>query len=185
MEIRHAESRDAASLARVHVNAWRSAYKGLLPDEYLARLNYEKRWRWFLEHAGETSPATFVIVESGVVLGFLTVGACRDAALPATTGEIHGIYLAPEHWRHGIGRRVCDFAEALLKTSGYSMAILWVFAGNRAARCFYEAMGFASDGASKIVDIAGGIEAIRYRKPLLDAEHPAAPDGPRPGVQSG
>ncbi|MBV9785789.1 MAG: GNAT family N-acetyltransferase, partial [Acidisphaera sp.] len=37
--IRRARPADAAAIAAVHVAAWRSAYPGILPDTYLARLS--------------------------------------------------------------------------------------------------------------------------------------------------
>ena len=46
--VRSAELDDATAIARVHVATWRSAYRGLLPDEFLASLSqshYEERWR--------------------------------------------------------------------------------------------------------------------------------------------
>ena len=46
--VRSAELDDATAIARVHVATWRSAYRGLLPDEFLASLglsHYEERWR--------------------------------------------------------------------------------------------------------------------------------------------
>ena len=40
MRIRAAKPADAGSLARVHVDSWRSTYTGILPDEFLAGLSY-------------------------------------------------------------------------------------------------------------------------------------------------
>jgi hypothetical protein len=48
MYIREATMTDVAAIARVHVESWRTTYKGLLPDDYLANLTYEQReprWR--------------------------------------------------------------------------------------------------------------------------------------------
>src|SRR5882724_2870865 len=48
MQIREATMADVAAIARVHVESWRTTYKGLLPDDYLANLTHEQReppWR--------------------------------------------------------------------------------------------------------------------------------------------
>jgi hypothetical protein len=48
MQIREATMADVAAIASVHVESWRTTYKGLLPDDYLANLTYaqrEPRWR--------------------------------------------------------------------------------------------------------------------------------------------
>jgi ribosomal protein S18 acetylase RimI-like enzyme len=180
VEICRASAAHADSVAAVHIDSWRAAYKGLVPDDYLARLDYGKRAEWFREHLGDTSPETFIIVDSGEVRGFLTVGPSRDSdQMTGQAGEIHGIYLAPGWWRQGIGRRACQYALDLLARSRYSAVTLWVFAGNRPARLFYEAMGFVPDGASKVLDVGVPLEAIRYRKDIRDAEHRAPPDGQR------
>jgi ribosomal protein S18 acetylase RimI-like enzyme len=97
----------------------------------------------------------------------LTIGGCRDEDVHQTvTGEIWGIYLAPQHWRQGIGRILCDYGENLLSRRGYRIATLWVFGGNERARRFYEAMGYTVDGASKVIDLGEPLEAVRYRKEL-------------------
>ena len=54
MKIRPATAGDAAALARVHVDSWRTTYRGIVPDEALAHLSYERReqlWANQLEQA--------------------------------------------------------------------------------------------------------------------------------------
>jgi hypothetical protein len=43
MRIREATIADVAAIAKVHAESWRTTYKGLLPDDYLANLTYEQR----------------------------------------------------------------------------------------------------------------------------------------------
>ena len=48
MRVRAAVERDAEAVAHVHVESWRSTYRGLVPDDYLAGLSVERRadnWR--------------------------------------------------------------------------------------------------------------------------------------------
>ena len=47
MQIRRARPDDAAAIARVHVESWRSTYAGLLPERLLLKLSnaqHEARW---------------------------------------------------------------------------------------------------------------------------------------------
>ncbi|MDD5264274.1 MAG: GNAT family N-acetyltransferase [Candidatus Bipolaricaulis sp.] len=165
--IRRAVSEDAPALARVHVDAWRAAYRGLVPDERLSKLSYARGEENFLRSMREGPEETYAVEEAGAVVGFLTLGASRDADVDAkTVGEIWGVYLAPEHWRRGIGTRLCWHAEQLLATRGCRSVVLWVFAENLQARCFYEAMGYAPDGAAKQLDFGIPLEAVRYRRDL-------------------
>jgi ribosomal protein S18 acetylase RimI-like enzyme len=125
------------------------------------------------QHAEET----YVAEQGGALLGFLTLGGCRDADVDReTTGEIWGIYLAPQHWRKGVGTLLCRHGERTLKARAYRSATLWVFAGNDQARRFYEAMGFQADGASRTLNPGALLEAIRYRKELGGAKPGNAAD---------
>jgi len=100
-------------------------------------------------------------------VGFLTLGAARDPDLDTSrTGEIWGIYISPGYWRKGIGTRLAEEAEKMLRSRGYEDAVLWVLEGNQQARRFYEAMGFDLDGESKKIDWGAPLKAVRYRKAL-------------------
>jgi len=177
MNIRLATPDDADALARAHIDSWRSAYRGLVPDSHLAKLDYAKRAEHFSTALTEHSEETYLAEENGEVLGFLTVGECRDADVNRReTGEIWGIYLAPAHWRKGVGRALCQYGERLLKSRGHTEAALWVFRANEQATRFYEAMGFRADGASKTLNPGVALEAIRYRRQLGNAEPSRAAD---------
>ena len=169
--IRPATPDDAPPLAIVHVDSWRSAYRGLVPASILDGLDYDRRAVRFRESLAAHTEETYLAEGDGEILGFLTVGPCRDEDVDReVTGEIWGIYLAPQHWRKGIGTALCLYGEQLLRSRGYRQAVLWVFAGNDQARRFYEAMGFAADGASKMHDVGAPLEAVRYRKGLENVE---------------
>lgn len=178
MEIRRATSDDAAALARVHIDSWRSAYRGLVHDSHLEGLDYERRAQRFRESLARNAEETYLAEEAGEVLGFLTLGGCRDTdADQKTTGEIWGIYLAPRQWRKGIGTVLCRYAERILTGRGYRSATLWVFAGNDQGRRFYEAMGYRADGATRMLSPGAPLEAFRYRRELGHAEGPAPAGG--------
>ena len=177
MEIRRTTSDDADALAKVHIDSWRSAYRGLVPDSHLAELDYDKRAQRFCTALTEHSEETYLAEENGEILGFLTVGECRDTDVDEEeTGEIWGIYLAPAHWRKGVGRALCRYGERLLESRGYSVAALWVFRANDQARRFYKAMGFKADGVSKTLHPGAPLDAIRYRKGIGNAEQGVGAD---------
>jgi ribosomal protein S18 acetylase RimI-like enzyme len=171
MEIRPATPGDALPLAILHIDSWRSAYRGFVPASYLEGLDYQQRAERFRESLASHGEETYLAEAGGEILGFLMVGPCRDEDLDGeVTGEIWGIYLAPHHWRKGIGTALCRYGEQLLRSRGYRQAVLWVFADNAQARRFYEAVGFAADGASKVLQPGAPREAVRYRKRLEDVE---------------
>lgn len=165
--IRKAVLDDALAIARAHVNSWRSAYRGLLPDDRLARLDCHHMAERFRETIATGSEDIYVVEETGTVAGFLALGPCRDCDMDQESArEIYALYLSPEYWRRGIGRSTCERAEEILKSQGYSKALLWVFEDNRRARRFYEAMGFTADGSKKVLDMGTYVNAVRYQKPI-------------------
>ena len=171
MKMRRATPDDALALAKIHIDSWRAAYRDLVPDAHLASLDYVRRAGRFRESLATNSEKTYLPDGDGPIPGFLTLGACRDADVDhESTGEIWGIYLAPEYWRKGIGRAFFTWAEANLASHGYSTVVLWAFSGNRQGRRFYEAMDFRPDGATRILNRGKELEVMRFRKQLLDAE---------------
>jgi ribosomal protein S18 acetylase RimI-like enzyme len=171
MNIRQATLNDANALAKLHIDSWRSAYRGLVPDTHLASLDYESRAQHFWESLANSAEEMYLVEGNNKVFGFLTLGVCRDADVDqATTGEIWGIYLAPGHWRKGIGTSLCRYGERLLRERHYRSVKLWVFADNPQAIRFYEAMGFNADGALKMLNFGVSLKAVRYGKDLRDAE---------------
>ena len=115
MKIRRATPEDATVLAKIHIDSQRSAYRGLVPDDHLSKLDYDHRAERFHQSLATNSEETYVTDQLGQITGFLTLGKCRDTDMSQeTTGEIWGIYLAPEYWRQGIGRLLCRYAEIRL-----------------------------------------------------------------------
>lgn len=167
LEIRPATAADAAALARVHVDAWQVAYRGLVPDTMLQRFTYEYREERFRRSLAANAEETYVVELEGEVVGLLTIGIARDPDLDSQrTGEIWGVYLSPGYWRRGIGSRLVALAEQMLQQRGYEDAVLWVLAGNSRARRFYEAVGFGLDGHSKEIELGKPRQAVRYAKQL-------------------
>lgn len=141
--IRPARVEDASGIARVHVDSWRTSYRGIVPDEVLATLSYEQREEVWRRGLSNTTRKRFDFVaedEQGRIVGFVSGGPLRDGD-PSYESELHAIYLLKEAQGRGIGRRLTKtFVERLVATGSDSM-LLWVFAENYSARRFYEAMG--------------------------------------------
>jgi ribosomal protein S18 acetylase RimI-like enzyme len=168
--IRTATVRDAAELAAIHVRSWQAAYQGLLPQDFLDALNVSdrvERWRHALRMA-EPRAGIVVAAPNRNLLGFARFGPTRDDDDDAEqVGELRAIYLLPEAWGQGLGKRLMTMAMAGLGSAGYSQATLWVLAANARARRFYEIGGWAHDGSAKCDDSLGfPMEEIRYRRPL-------------------
>jgi len=82
--VRLAGAADAAEIGRIQVETWRAAYTGLIPDEAVAAFDVAARqrlWREGLARTPGPGSATFVVEDSGELVGFASVGAARDVEI--------------------------------------------------------------------------------------------------------
>ena len=169
--IRPAIPDDARAIAAVHVASWRSAYRDLLPEQVLAGLSIEEReqmWRDGL--AGEEPGSALVAEDARQIIGFVGFGPSRDDDAPDYLGEVYALYVLPERWRSGLGRRLLEEAERSLREAGSEEARLWVLDTNEPAHRFYEAMGWRADGARRREHLEGlELSEVRYRRSLTAA----------------
>jgi ribosomal protein S18 acetylase RimI-like enzyme len=169
--LRPARLSDAAALAKVHVATWQQAYRGLLPDDFLDSLSLQASVDRWQQKLAQSAREVWVACEAERIVGFVSFGASRDGdAAPAGTGEVYSLYVHPTAWRRGIGSALMEQALHNLRALGYVEATLWVLRANQQARAFYEARGFAVDGAAKVDVNAVGIayDDVRYRLYLID-----------------
>lgn len=136
--VRRARRGDAAAIGALHVESWRDAYAGILPDTVLLRMSASaegQKWAHVLAH-GET----VLIAESGGrTVGFGSCGAARGTALDYA-GEVYTLYVHPDYHGEGIGRRLLQEMFVALRRMGHRSAVIWVLQSNP-SRYFYEAMG--------------------------------------------
>ncbi|MFT3772752.1 MAG: GNAT family N-acetyltransferase [Minicystis sp.] len=173
--IRLAEPADARAVAVIHVEGWRAAYTGLMPEAVLAAFSIDEReqtWRDRFAGLDPSEARTMVAVIDGQVLGWASTGPCRDDDREGGDGELWALYIDPASWGRGIGRALFAAAAADLRAHGHRALTLWVLDGNARARRFYEAAGMHADGAHKDEEIQGAhLPHVRYRLPL----HPSQP----------
>ena len=161
--IRPAALADADALAEAVVRIWRAAYRGVVPDAFLAALTVEGRvavWRKFIAD-GHRDIAVCEV--DGRLVGFVSVESSRDAEAAADTGEVVALYVDLGVWRRGFGRQLMDWAKGVARRRSWQRLTLWVLRDNTRARAFYEAAGFGLDGAARDHDFAGTpVAEVRY-----------------------
>jgi L-amino acid N-acyltransferase YncA len=167
LTVRRAAPDDADAIGRIHVDAWRAAYQGHMPEAYLEGLSPEERaegWRRGLSRTREGDPVLVVELD-GAVVGFASLG---PAGYDPATGELYAINLAPEHWGRGAGRELLGSVREELERLGFAEAVLWVHPANRRARRFYEVDGWVADGSERSAEVQGVVvDEVRYRRPLV------------------
>ncbi len=149
--IRAATQEDAGSISRVHVESWRTTYRGIVSDQFLADLNVEERvvrWREVLE----SDPYIFIAEREGEVIGFISGGAIRET-LEEYDAELFAIYLLAEGQGKGIGTSLLMELAKCLEVGGFQSMAVWVLEAN-ASRGFYEKSG-AIRVTEKEIEIGG------------------------------
>lgn len=140
--IRPAVPADASAIAQVRVDAWRATYRGMIPDAYLAAMQVEEStalWDKVLTAAPNTTN-TFVAEVAGRVVGFAS-GMMLGEPKHDVNAELSAVYLVRDAQRAGIGRRLVAAVATAQRAHGANGLIVWVIAGNKPARAFYEALG--------------------------------------------
>lgn len=167
--IRSAVLEDSEGIAKVHTRSWQSAYRGILPEEWLNNLKWQDRKeRWDRQLPAKDSNDILVVInQQKEIIGFGSIGPVRDEDLdPEETFEIYAIYLSPEYWRIGAGKKLLSALLDLIP-SHIEQLTLWVLEANQRGRAFYENRGFTPDGASKMAEIGEyRRNEIRYRLKL-------------------
>ena len=138
--VRPAVLGDAAAIARVHVATWRTAYRGMLPGDFLASLteaHYADRWR---RGIGDGASRVFVAEDTSGVVGFASGGRER-AGEDGFGGELYALYVHDRAQRRGYGRDLVRAVVGGLRDMGLSDMIIWVLRDNTGARAFYERLG--------------------------------------------
>jgi len=138
--VRAADLDDAPAIARVHVETWRTAYRGLLPDDFLQSLtqgHYTERWR---RGIGDGASRVFVVEDETGVVGFASGGRER-AGEEAYSGELYALYVSNRAQRRGFGKQLVCAVVASLRDMGLSDMIVWALRDNPDARAFYEHLG--------------------------------------------
>jgi ribosomal protein S18 acetylase RimI-like enzyme len=168
VQIRDATVEDTAAIADIHVSGWRTAYRGVVPDQHLQSLSVEKRQAYWISAIEKGEPLVRVASGANGISGWVAFAGSRDSDARPRTGEVWAIYVAPTVWTQGVGRHLLTKACAELHGMGYSAVTLWVLAKNERACKFYERLGFVpEESAVKVVNIGGAeLREVRYAREL-------------------
>lgn len=160
--IRPATPSDAAGIARVHVESWRTTYASIIAEEVLQALSAERRepmWRRIISQA---EGFMFVAEEDGEIVGFVHGADEREGNLDYT-GEVTAIYLLKQAQGRGLGQGLMQAAAREPSRRGHLSMLLWVLKDNTPARRFYEALGgqclrekTIEIGAQTLIEVAYG-----------------------------
>jgi ribosomal protein S18 acetylase RimI-like enzyme len=139
IEIRRAQTTDAKSVAEAHDDAWRTAYRGVIPGPELEKLIARRGAGWWAGAIRKGSRIS-LLAFGDTIAGYTNYGRNRARSLQFD-GEIYELYLRPEFQGLGFGRRLFTAARRDLGQSGMKSMVVWALSDNEPAVAFYQALG--------------------------------------------
>ncbi len=139
IEVRRAKASDAGAVAATHDDAWRTAYRGIIPGGELEKLISRRGPLWW-ESAIRKGSRVSLLCFGDRVAGYANYGRNRAKSLQYD-GEIYELYLRPEFQGLGFGRRLFTAARRDLVQSGLKTLVVWALSDNEPAGEFYRALG--------------------------------------------
>lgn len=143
----------------MHIHSWRETYSGLIDDGHLDTLPTKfvdrvEQWQTIIrESMTMNDRKTMVAAREGNILGFVSVGAHRDAEFEGS-GELWAMYLLRACQRKQIGWLLLCEGMKFLRESGYRSAHVWVLDGNPTTS-FCSRTGAVDTGQRKTIEIGG------------------------------
>lgn len=155
IKIRVAQAGDEPAIAKVHIQSWQEAYKGLIPQDYLDQLSSELSERIDMWKKIMTNPQRWAWVAEGPqgIVGFVLFGPPRDKNREGYI-ELGAIYLLASEKGKGVGFSLLSVGFNKMKDLGYKKAYCRVLENNPTIK-FYKGSGAQFSNQVKEDDIGG------------------------------
>ena len=155
---------DSPRIASLHADSWRDAYRGILPDAYLAGPIADERasfWQSRLSSPGADRRYVLLAEAEGIFVAFVCVLLDKEPLWEACLDNLH---VSPRLKGRGLGRQLFSrAAKWVISTEPEWPIHLWVFEANNDARRFYEALnGEVVEHRLKRAPGGAEIPSLRY-----------------------
>ncbi len=141
VKIKNATINDLEIISKIHALSWKTAYKGIIPKEYLDELKDDFWVNAFQNWISNSIFTVKLLYENEIPVGCIAYGKARDENF-LDWGEIVSIYILPDFWRKGYGHKLLETALKDMRNRGYQNCYLWVLRENHSAKKIYEKYGF-------------------------------------------
>jgi ribosomal protein S18 acetylase RimI-like enzyme len=149
MIVRQAALADVPGMARVHVDGWKTAYRGIVPDRILDPLTVEldisTGFGAGLRERRAGADQFVALTPDQEIVGYAVAGPNRDPD-PDFAGELEAIYVLTSYRGEGIGTTLVRESARHLLSHGMRSMIVWVLAQNPYRR-FYHRLGAIPAGS--------------------------------------
>ncbi|WP_448640537.1 N-acetyltransferase family protein [Geodermatophilus sp. URMC 63] len=163
VSVRPARPADAAAVARVQGETWRTAFRGVLPAAVLDGWDAaaaEAAWTAAVTDPPTPAHGVLVAVDGERVVGLAAYGPPEldpdEAPHPAgPTTELAVLLVEPRWGRRGHGSRLLAAVADLARATGAVRLQAWVAERDAVTAGFLESAGWARDGWARTLDAAG------------------------------
>jgi len=139
IKVRMAGAGDIDRISFVLAASWKTAYRGIIADDYLDSLKND-RWVDFLtEKLRDNAVFSMILQDNEEIIGASVLAESEKE------GQVHlvSIYLLPDKIGHGFGHVFYTGIENEMRKRGFAKCVLDVLEQNKRAITFYETHGFA------------------------------------------
>jgi GNAT superfamily N-acetyltransferase len=161
--LRQAVVSDAKIIAALHAESWRSAYRGILSNDYLDNGVFPERETYWQETLRAPRPERRYVLlaeQDNRLIAFVSVFLDEE---PQYGALLHNLHVLPQLKGQGLGRLLMYEAAQWTLLQNVKQMHLWVFEANHQARKFYDALG-GEVVEKKLESVAGNVEReiLRY-----------------------
>lgn len=139
INIRRAMKEDIVGIAKVHVESWKTTYKGIVANGILENITYEQRenqWESIFQKEDENKYRFVAETLNGTIIGFIDGGVERTGTYNCD-GELYAIYLLQQYQGLKIGNRLFQALLSEYKKNNIQSLLVWVISNNPSKK-FYE-----------------------------------------------
>jgi GNAT superfamily N-acetyltransferase len=163
VSVRPAGPDDAAEIARIQLDTWRTAYAEILPAPILDNLVVDDAaatWTDAIAQRPSARHHVLVAMEGEWRVGFVAFGPADDLEAddpePETTLALSPLLVEPRWGRRGHGSRLLAATVDHARQDGMTRAIAWIPEKDAASRDFLVSAGWAPDGLVRALDTGVG-----------------------------
>jgi len=139
IHIRRAIKDDISAIAKVHVDSWKTTYKGIFSNEILDNITYDQREKlWESIFQKEDGHQFRFVAETlnGKIIGFIDGGVERTGTYNCD-GELYAIYLLQQYQGLKIGQKLFQALLSECVKNDMQSLLVWVVTNNPSKK-FYE-----------------------------------------------
>lgn len=153
VRIEKAVIEQADIIGQVHSEAWKQAYVGVFPENFLRKETIETRKNEFLESLSNQNTLYYIVYEDITPVGIIKVIEEFDAY------EIASFYILEKYCNKGYGKQAIVYLKRELSKKRIK---LWVLEDNTKAIRFYEKNCFEFSGNTRVINRGKSYKQLQY-----------------------